>query len=105
MRTVIDVGRKVVCDWCNDDHTDTEATGGFLFGSYATCPKCAPRMQASAVEFGEEHMIRARCPEGMRFGDWVRELRGDNNKIIVTTGDDFQATLAEARTTIGPEDV
>lgn len=63
----------VVCDYCGDDHTTDSAPGGLLFGTYAACPKCAPQMDRSARTYGETRFIRARCPEGKTFAQWVRE--------------------------------
>lgn len=72
----IDVGDKVYCDYCSGDCTDSKESGGLLFGSYAACPACAPSIEASAKLYDETNRIRARCPEGKPFADWVRqELR------------------------------
>jgi predicted Zn-ribbon and HTH transcriptional regulator len=76
--TRIDIGRIVVCDFCSDDHTDSDATGGLIFGSYAICPKCVHKVQ------DESSRINARCPEGTSFGDFVRQYRGGNNTISIT---------------------
>lgn len=74
---VVDMGDTVYCDYCNKDYTNSDAKGGLLFGSYAVCPLCVPETEASAKRFGEEHFIRARCPEDKSFAQWVREdLRG-----------------------------
>lgn len=74
----IDIGRIVVCDFCDEDHTDTPISGGVIFGSKAVCPVCVPRVQ------GEPQYIKARCPAGQSFGDFVRAYRGPNNAITVT---------------------
>lgn len=63
----------VVCDWCDKDFTESNECGGILFGSYATCPDCVPRIESSAKRECEEHLIRGRCPEGKPFAQWVRE--------------------------------
>lgn len=73
----IDLGRNVVCDFCSVDHTNSEARGGVIFGSYAICPRCVPAVES------EPWRIRARCPAGMRFGDFVRNYRGDNNTVTI----------------------
>lgn len=39
----IDIGDDVVCDSCNDDFTRSDEVGGVSIGSYAVCPRCAPR--------------------------------------------------------------
>lgn len=86
--TPIDIGRAVVCDSCNEDYTNSPASGGFVFGSYAICPTCAPRWLKNIQEEAEEYAIRARCAEGQSFGDFVRAYRGDNNSITITFPDE-----------------
>ena len=81
---VIDIGDTVVCDLCNTDFTASDESGGILFGSYAACPKCTPRLEADAQKYNEENNIVGRCPEGVSFADWVRGLRGGNNTITIT---------------------
>lgn len=83
------MGRTVLCDWCCEDFTDSEEQGGFTFGSKATCPRCAPKIEADAEKFSESHMIAHRCPDGMSFADWVRnELRGgDDGECVMVTAD------------------
>lgn len=71
----IDPGMTVLCDFCNEDYTASEMTGGILFGSKAACPKCAPGIEQRAKEYGEEKHIKARCPEAMSFAEWVRGIR------------------------------
>lgn len=68
----INLGLSVFCDDCGDDYTDRPDEGGILFQNKACCPACAPRMEALAKKYNETHFIRARCPEGMSFSDWVR---------------------------------
>ena len=80
----IAVGDSVVCDGCNQDFTHSGDCGGFIFGSYGYGPCCASRMLADIVRFGEEDYIRARCPEGKSFADFVRENRGPNSYIQIT---------------------
>ena len=75
---IIDIGDTVLCDFCNDDYTDSDAQGGALVGSYAICPQCA-----SEINDTGEPIIT--CPEGMRFRDWVLRLRGGRNTIEITT--------------------
>ena len=72
---IIWVGRQVYCDLCNEDYTDLDLQGGFLFGSHAVCPACAPRLLREIYECGEERFIKASCPAGMAFADWVRSIR------------------------------
>jgi hypothetical protein len=70
----LDPGRKVMCDDCGKDYTDLPDVGGLLFSSKACCPECAPRWEELAQQYDEEHAIRARCPKGMSFADWVRNV-------------------------------
>lgn len=80
------IGRSVICDVCSEDWTDRPESGGFLFGSYAYCPSCAPKGLESIKGFGEERYIRARCHFPEPFADFIRRLRGPNAFIRVTTG-------------------
>lgn len=74
MKAVIPIGRQVICDFCNDDYTDSLQIGGGLIGSNAVCPKC----------IRPEDKVKIRCPENMAFADWVRiVLRGTNNAEIL----------------------
>ncbi|HEX7115657.1 MAG TPA: hypothetical protein VF193_11050 [Steroidobacter sp.] len=73
----VDIGRIVVCDFCDADHTDTPITGGVIFGSKAVCPECVHYVA------GEPEYIKARCPDGQSFGDFVRAYRGPSSAIIV----------------------
>jgi hypothetical protein len=81
----VDVGDSVCCDYCNEEFKGNPASGGFLFGSYACCPTCEPRMLARIKKAGEERFIKERCPPGMSFHSWVMELRGGNNTITTYT--------------------
>ena len=76
---IIDIGDTVLCDICNDDYTNSDALGGILVGSYAVCPECAAKFADSE----DEPIIP--CPAGMRFRDWVMQLRGGRNTIEITT--------------------
>jgi hypothetical protein len=73
MIITIEMGRRVVCDDCDAEMTDSPAVGGILFQSKALCPTCAPKWEARAVQHGETRFIRGRCPEGKSFADWVRQ--------------------------------
>lgn len=80
-----DIGETVICDSCDEDYTDSDLEGGLLFGSYAYCPKCSPGLVTRAKEYGEIGHIKAICPEGMSFRQWVLGLRGGDNTITVKT--------------------
>lgn len=71
----IDPGSRVYCDDCGKDCTNSNKSGGLLFQSKAICQDCSPKWEARAKQYGEEHFIRARCPEGMSFYSWVILLR------------------------------
>jgi predicted RNA-binding Zn-ribbon protein involved in translation (DUF1610 family) len=85
---VTDVGSNVVCDACGEDYTNREDLGGFLFGSYAYCPKCAKESISRIREYGEEKYIKASCPPNMQFREFVLKLRGGDNTIKVMTTTD-----------------
>lgn len=69
----LDPGDRVFCDAaCGEDYTNSEESGGILFGSKAYCPKCAARSMPNIISYGEQSHIKATCPDGMSFADWVR---------------------------------
>lgn len=82
----VPVGRIVICDSCGTDWTNSDMKGGILFGSKAICPDCEPRWREGAKQHGEEDYIRAECPEGVTFADWVRGMRGPDSVIMATVG-------------------
>ena len=82
----IPVGRTVLCDIDDTDPTDDPRCGGYLFGSYGVGPCCAERHEATVQGYGEEWNIRARCPEGVSFADWIRSVRGPDAAIKITPG-------------------
>ena len=65
--------RKVLCDDCGKDYSNSYLIGGLLFQSKAICPDCAPKWEADAKKYEEEYLIKARCPSNKAFSDWVRE--------------------------------
>lgn len=82
----IDLGRTVICDRCNTDLTDDPRSGGFLFGSYGYGPCCAAEGMESIHRYREEHFIKAYCPDGVSYADWIRGLRGPDAQIVVRRG-------------------
>lgn len=72
---VIDPGDNVVCDFCNEDYTNSFAKGGLLFGTHAVCPDCAPRLRSDAKEYNEESYIRAEAGPDQTFYDFVMRIR------------------------------
>jgi hypothetical protein len=83
---VIPLGGTVLCDIDDTDLTGDPRSGGYLFGSYAVGPCCVIRHEAMVRGYGEEWNIRARCPEGVSFADWVRGMRGPDAVIRITPG-------------------
>lgn len=75
------------CDWCCQDYTNSEVSGGFMFDSSAVCPECAVKKMDSIIGYNEQSHIGERCPAGLSFADWVRRMRyaSGNDKIIITT--------------------
>ena len=82
----IPLGRTVLCDIDDIDLTEDARSGGYMFGSYAVGPCCAERHEAMVRGYHEEWNIRARCPEGVSFADWVRGMRGPGAAITITPG-------------------
>lgn len=79
----IPLGRIVACDVCGEDYTENTETGGFIFGSYAYCPKCAVDGLQKIKGYGEEHLIKAKCPADKSFADFVRAYRGEDAGIRI----------------------
>lgn len=82
----VPVGRIVVCDFCDDDWTDSAKSGGLIFQSNAVCPACAPAFLKSVESYHEEHLIKAKCPARQSFADFIREYRGPDATIQMTKG-------------------
>lgn len=81
------IGDTVLCDYCNEDYTNSDAKGGIYFAGKAICPKCTPNAITNIAKYNEEKYIKAICPDDQSFADWVREvLRGGKpGEIKVTT--------------------
>ena len=95
-----DFGDTVICDQCNKDFTDSEESGGFIFGSHAYCPNCGKDSLPRIKGYDEEKHIKATCPRDMSFKDFVLQYRGDNNKVTVIKleeGDSLQDVLGNAK--------
>lgn len=69
----VDPGNQVFCDGCNKDWTGLPDSGGLLLGSYAYGPCCDGETLSACERYKETHLIKARCPEGKSFADWVRQ--------------------------------
>lgn len=72
-RIEMDADEEVFCDLCGQDMTDMPDQGGFLFATKTICPDCAPAYEERLIFHNEQQHIRARCPVGKSFADWVRE--------------------------------
>jgi hypothetical protein len=83
---VIPVGGTVLCDIDSTDLTADPRSGGYLFGSYGVGPCCQERHEAMVAGYGEQWNIRARCPDGVSFADWVRGMREPGAAITITPG-------------------
>ncbi len=82
LKSVKDIGDQVFCDMaCGKEYTNSDAKGGFLFGSKAVCPECAKEAYSRIVGYGEEKFIKAWCPEDMSFREFVLKIRNGNNTI------------------------
>lgn len=68
------VGDAVICDICNKDWTNSDVSGGFLFGSYGYCPDCAEEGLKRIKGYNEEKFIEGFCPADMSHADWIRDI-------------------------------
>jgi hypothetical protein len=83
---VINIGDTVICDFCNEDYTNSDKQGGMLYGSYGTCPECVPRIEASAKKYQEEHLILERALPGETFKAFSLRMRKGDNAITFLKG-------------------
>lgn len=63
---VDDCGDEVICDFCNDDYTDSEEIGGCAIGTWAICPKCEKKLTEECDQSAGENET---------FRDFVYRLR------------------------------
>lgn len=95
-KEIFDIGDDVFCDYCGKDYSNSDAQGGIMFGSKGACPECAERVEEGARKHNEMDWIKARCPEGKSFKDWIlQDIREGNNQIVTYSGDDADAFLAQ----------
>jgi len=71
----IEPGNTVLCDLCNEDYTNSDEPGGFLFSGKAVCPVCADKFLTTIKFYNEEHFIRAYAKENETFRDFVYRIR------------------------------
>ena len=88
LENVIDCGEQVICDICDSDYSNSDERGGFLFSSYAYCPKCAKEGLERIKEYGETQYIKAYCPDSMSFKDFILDIRNGDNTIKFYTEKD-----------------
>ena len=70
--------REVICDFCSQDYTASNETGGMLFVSKGVCPKCLPKFEKTIERYNEQEHIRARANEGETFRDFIYRVREGN---------------------------
>lgn len=93
-------GNVVLCDFCAQDYTNSTEEGGLLFGSYATCPQCAPKIEADAAKYNETKHITRRANPGQSFADFVRLGLRDGKPGVTTlttfeTGEELRKLMEE----------
>jgi hypothetical protein len=70
----LDVGNRVICDSCNEEYTNSAEEGGVLFNRTAFCPKCTPRIVASAIKCHEERFLQYPIAHET-FRDFILRIR------------------------------
>lgn len=66
----IDIADTVLCDFCNEDYTESEMQGGLIIDGYAVCPQCETfEMLKEATHV---------CRSGESFKHFVLRSRTDN---------------------------
>ena len=70
----IKIGNRVICDSCNEEYTDSLEEGGVLFNRTAFCPKCTPRIVASAIKYHEERFLQYPIAHES-FRDFILRIR------------------------------
>lgn len=91
----VPISDLVVCDVCGDDYTDSPEKGGMIFSSSAYCRRCTTNAMPNIIRWSEQNYIRAMCPEGVTFADFVRSHRGPNATIQILTGDDARKAMGQ----------
>ena len=82
-----DMGNRVICDICGQEWTNRTEVGGFVLGSKAYCPDCSERILPNIMRHGEEDQIKAFCPPGKSFADFIRHFRGGPASITIVKCD------------------
>ncbi len=66
----IDIGGTVVCDFCNEDYTESGEVGGLIFEGYAVCPKCEKPELIKDADYV--------CRDGESFKHFILRVRENN---------------------------
>jgi hypothetical protein len=74
-----DIGNTVVCDLCDENYTNSDAVGGFVFESKGVCPKCAS--MAEIVGYGFRRTRRPNATE-REAACLLMLKRGDGSWLI-----------------------
>ena len=70
--------KRICCDLCGEDYTNSNEKGGMIFNIYAACPFCLLTFRDTIVEYKEEDLIRANAIEGETFAEFVIRIRSFN---------------------------
>lgn len=91
----IDMSDKVLCDDCDKMFTSQSPdVGGILFQRKAICPACAPKWEASAMEYAEWHFIADRAAPGETFFAAVMRWRDGNHAVTISGSREFVDDMA-----------
>lgn len=71
----IEPGNTVLCDLCNEDYTNSDEPGGFLFSGKAVCPKCAYEFMKNVEKYNETHFVTDRARSYESFREFVYRIR------------------------------
>lgn len=94
------IGRRVMCDSCGKEWTDLPDSGGVLFETKAYGPCCLARVEESILRYKEERFVKARCPAGMSFANWVHSWR-ESDEVVILTDEDAIAAIFGVPVQIG----
>lgn len=75
MINIWEMNKKVICDLCGEDFTNSTEKGGILFNSNAVCPNCLPEFMESISKYNEWHFIKDKALEDETFCDFVLRIR------------------------------
>ena len=78
---IMESGNTILCDFCNEDYTESDESGGMIFGSKAVCPKCEPKLDEDIVKYNEMHFVRDTCKPDESFANFVRRYNKETYNI------------------------